>query len=86
MLKEDVKAVLEREPFVPFRIYLAGGKTYKVTSREAARYLGYGVLVFIGHKAGTCQSKGYDRFAFDRIDRIEDVGSGDRGRPRRKVS
>lgn len=86
MLKEDVKAVLEREPFVPYRIYLMDGKKYKVTSREAARYLGYGVLVFIGHKAGTCQSKGYDRFPFDDIQRIEDVNRGNKGGPRKKAS
>jgi len=72
MLKEQVRTILKREPFTPFRIHLVNGKHYDVDHREVARFLGYGVLVFIGLKEGTHQAKGYDRFSFEQIARIED--------------
>ena len=72
MLKEEVRAILEREPFVPYRIYLKNGKHYDVGHDRVARFLGYAVLVFIGMKEGSVQAKGYDRFPFDHIVRIED--------------
>jgi hypothetical protein len=73
MNREEVKAVVEREPFRPYRIHLGQRKQYDVLHRDAARFLGYGVLVFIGLKEGTHQAKGYDRFPFERIDRIENL-------------
>ena len=85
MEKEQVKSILEREPFTPFRIHLANGKRYDVSHREVARFLGYGVLVFIGLKEGTRQAKGYDRFPFDQIERIEDLPAK-RGGRRKKAS
>lgn len=72
MTKDEVRTILTREPFTPFRIHLASGKQYDVDHRDVARFLGYGVLVFIGLKEGTHQAKGYDRFPFDHIVRIED--------------
>ncbi|HEX4792301.1 MAG TPA: hypothetical protein VH370_00830 [Humisphaera sp.] len=82
MLKEEVKSVVEREPFRPYRIHLQNGKRYDVPHRDVARFLGYGVLVFIGMKEGTRQAKGYDRFPFDDIARIENLRA--RGGPQRK--
>lgn len=75
MTKEDVEAILDREPFKPFRIRVVNGKYYDVLHRRAARFLGYGVLVFIGMKEGSCQAEGYDRFSFDQISAIEDLAS-----------
>jgi hypothetical protein len=72
MLKEDVRMILARAPFTPYRIHLLNGKHYDVDHRDVAHFLGYGVLVFIGLKEGTHQAKGYDRFPFDHIVRIED--------------
>jgi len=86
MLKEEVRAVLDQEPFTPYRIYLADGKHYDVTHRQVARFLGYGVLVFIGLKEGTKQAKGYDRFGFDAIARIEPLRKARDGGRRRKAS
>jgi hypothetical protein len=84
MQKEDVVSILQREPFVPYRIYLENGKHYDVPHRDVARFLGYGVLVFIGLKEGTHSAKGYDRFGFDHILRVEDRPA--RGKKTRKVS
>lgn len=71
MLKEDVRAELARDPFVPLRFHLKGNKTFDVPFRDVAHMLHRGVLVFIGLKEGTRQAKGYDRFAFENILRIE---------------
>ena len=81
MLKEQVQTMLERDPFVPLRIHLQDGRKFDVSHRDAARFLGYGVLVFIGLEEGSRQAKGYDRFPFERIERIEELPAG--GRPRR---
>lgn len=86
MLKEAVRAELNREPFVPLRIHLQNGKHYDVPFRQVAHMLGYGVLVLIGLKQGSVQAKGYDRFPFDHITRIEKLSTGGSSRRRRKAS
>jgi len=86
MLKEDVRAELTPEPFVPLRLHLKGGKKFDVPFRDVAHMLGYGVLVFIGLKQGTHQAKGYDRFPFEHIVRIEHRPIKGGGRRRKKAS
>ena len=71
MLKEEIKTLLNRDPFVPLRLHLRNGKTFDVQFREVAHLLSFGLLVLIGLKQGTHQAKTYDRFAFDDIVRIE---------------
>lgn len=71
MQKEDVRAEISRDPFVPLRLHLSTGKTFDIPFREVARMLPYGLLVFIGKKEGTHSSEGFDRFSFDQILRIE---------------
>src|SRR5437762_119907 len=71
MLEQDVDVDLMREPFVPLRLHLKDGKRFDLPYPEMFRLLTYGILVFIGHKRGTHQSKSYDRFSYDQIDRIE---------------
>jgi hypothetical protein len=84
MLKEDVRIALTREPFEPVRLHLTGGRKYDVPFREVAHLLGYGVLVLIGLKEGTHQATGYDRFAFDDIEKIERLpGSGGKNKKRK---
>ncbi|MBC7783152.1 MAG: hypothetical protein H7144_04870 [Burkholderiales bacterium] len=75
MLKKDVKALITREPFVPYRIYLQDGRLFDVPFREVAHFLSFGVLVFIGMKQGSRRAENYDRFAFENISRIEDTSS-----------
>jgi hypothetical protein len=86
MLKEEVRAELTRDPFVPLRLHLKGGRKFDVPFRDVAHMLGYGVLVFIGLKEGTHQAKAYDRFPFDHIIRIEKLRTGGAGRRRKKAS
>jgi len=86
MLKQDVRAELTREPFIPLRLHLRSGKKFDVPFRDVAHLLGYGVLVFIGLKEGTHQAKGYDRFGFEDIVRIEKLPGGKNGQRRKKAS
>jgi len=86
MLKEQVKAELAREPFVPLRLHLRGGKTFDIPFRDVARMLSFGLLVFIGLKPGTRQASSYDRFAFENILRIEQRPMRNNGQRRRKAS
>jgi hypothetical protein len=85
MLKDDVQAELRREPFVPLRLHLTGGRTFDVPFREVAHLLGYGVLVLVGLKQGTHRAKRYDRFTFEEIERIEQRPALGKGK-RRKAS
>ena len=72
MTFEDVRAELLRDPFIPFRVHRSNGKKYDVPFRDAARLMSYGFLVFIGKKyEGSRASKGFDRFPYDDIVRIE---------------
>ena len=86
MLKDEVGSELQREPFVPLRIHLKDGRHYDVPFRQVAHMLGYGVLVLIGLKQGSVQAKGYDRFPFDHIIRIEQRPPRGSNRRRRKAS
>jgi hypothetical protein len=86
MDKEAVRAELSREPFVPLRLHLTNGKTFDIPFRDAAHILSYGVLVFIGMKEGTRSAKGYDRFHFENIERIELLSKWGRGGRRKKAS
>ena len=85
MLRDQIEAELAREPFVPLRLHLRGGKTFDIPFRDVARVLPFGLLVFVGLKRGTRQASGYDRFAFDNIVRIEQRPGRD-GQRRRKAS
>jgi hypothetical protein len=86
MRKEDVRAALKRDPFEPVRLHLTDGRTYDVPFREVAHMLGYGVLVLIGLKQGTRVAEGYDRFAFDDIEKIEPLSAGGGKGRKRKAS
>ena len=86
MQKEEVRAELTREPFVPLRLHLKDGKTFDIPFRDVAHVLGYGVLVFIGLKEGTHQAKAYDRFSFENIVRIERRPKRGMDRRRKKAS
>ncbi|HET6249198.1 MAG TPA: hypothetical protein VFE47_16000 [Tepidisphaeraceae bacterium] len=71
MLKEEIRAELDREPFVPLRVYLDSGQHYDIPIRRAAHILSVGLLVFIGMTEGGIRADGYDRFPFERVARIE---------------
>jgi hypothetical protein len=83
MDKEIIRGELKREPFVPFRLHLTNGRKFDVPFRQVAHIVSSGLLVFIGLKEGTHSAKGYDRFAFEHIERLEHRPAG---RKRKKAS
>ena len=85
MQEDEIRAALNREPFVPFRLHLKNKKTLDVPFRAVAHIVVYGLLVLIGLKEGTQSAKGYERLAFDDIVRIEALPSRG-GRKRKKAS
>jgi hypothetical protein len=86
MLKEEVKQEITREPFIPLRIHLRNRKKFDIRYADEARVLGFGLLVFIGKTPGKPIAKGYDRFPFEEIARIERLPSKSNGHRRRKAS
>jgi len=86
MQKEEVRAELTREPFVPLRLHPKDGKTFDIPFRDVAHMLGYGVLVFIGLEESTHQTKSHDRFSFENIVRIEHRPKRGTDRRRTKAS
>ena len=84
MHKEDIRVELNRQPFIPLRLHLKNGKMFDVPFREVAHIVFSGLLVLIGLKEGTRSAKGYDRFAFEEIVRIESRPAA--GRKRKKAS
>jgi hypothetical protein len=86
MSKEQIKAELAREPFVPLRFFLKNGKKLHVPVREAALLMKYDMLVVIGAEPETHQAKGYLTFDFDDVVRIEQLRRGKGGQRRRKAS
>jgi hypothetical protein len=83
MSKDEIKAELARDPFVPLRLHLKNGKRVSVPFREVAHVLKYDMLVLKGLKRGTHQARGYMTFDFDDVVRIEQLRNGPR---RRKAS
>jgi hypothetical protein len=85
MTREELDALLAREPFVPFRMYVRPGKVFEVPFADVVRTQSRQAIVFIGMKQGTRQAKSFDSFPFDYIERIEERPSRGRGK-RRKAS
>jgi|HubBroStandDraft_1064217.scaffolds.fasta_scaffold404596_2 hypothetical protein len=86
MLKKEVAAEFNREPFVPLRLHLQSRRSVKIPFRNAAWLLGTEVLVFKGKKEGSVVAKGYEHVGFDKILRIEKLRPKSNGHRRRKAS
>jgi hypothetical protein len=85
MKRDEFLQLWNRDPFVPFRMYVKPGKVFNVPFPEVARPMRDQVVVFIGMKQGTRQAKSFDSFPFDYIERIEERPSRGSGK-RRKAS
>lgn len=78
MTSEDVRAELEKEPFIPLRFHLVSGKTVDVVTADAGWMLQNALFVF--HKAPRGADAGYDVISLRNIERIEQViGENDTG-------
>ena len=70
MDREAVRAEVDREPFVPLRLYLTKNRTFDVPIKKAAHMVYGGVLVFKGMNELKHTVEGYDRLAFEQIETI----------------
>jgi hypothetical protein len=84
MSKDEIKAELARDPFIPLRLHLKNGKRVSVPFPEVAHLMNRDMLVVQGAKPGTRRAKGYVTFVFDDVIRIEQLGKS--GPRRRKAS
>jgi hypothetical protein len=71
MTSEDLRAELEREPFVPLRLHLVSGKSVRVASSSAAFLLQNALMLIRGKKPGKATVGGYDIISLRTIERIE---------------
>lgn len=82
MTGKDIEAELHKDPFVPFRLHLVGGKMIDVPFPTVAWLLQNAVLVFQRPTAGSQRAEGYDVLALRNFERIEQVtrrrGNGSR--------
>jgi hypothetical protein len=79
-LEEEITAL----PFVPFRIHLVSGKTYDVLSPRVAWTLNHSLLVFRNPAPERSHAEGYDRIAYENIERLEQLEIGKRPTGKRK--
>jgi len=71
MTSEDVRSELEKNPFVPFRLHLASGKTVEIVAAGQASMLQNAVLVV--HGSTHERPDGYDVIALRNIERLEQL-------------
>jgi hypothetical protein len=69
MTSEDIRAELERRPFVPFRLHLVSGKTIDVMDEGAAWMLQNAVMVFQDLRS----HERYDLVALRNVERLEQL-------------
>ena len=81
MDREAVRAELDREPFVPLRLYLTKNRTFDVPIKKAAHMVYGGVLVFKGVNELKHTVEGYDRFAFEQLRQSQPFRSRRKRRP-----
>lgn len=86
MSKDEIKAELARDPFVPLRLHLKNGKIVSIPFREATHVMRDDMLVLKGANLRTHRAKGYLTFAFEDVIRIEQLRGGGGGQRRRKAS
>jgi hypothetical protein len=75
MTSEDLRAELERDPFMPVDLHLVSGKTVRVAYPGDAVLLQNAVMVIRGKQPGKVSAEGYDIIALRNIERIESDGS-----------
>jgi hypothetical protein len=86
MSKDEIKAELARDPFVPLRLHLKNGQRVSVPFPEVVHVMNRDMLVVKGAKPGTRRAKGYVTFVFEDVIRIEQLRNGNTGHRRRKAS
>ena len=83
MLKDEVKAKLRHEPFVPLEVRTADGRRLEVPFAHVAVVMSDGLMVFHGIKNERSRvATGYDFISFDGVKDIEPRTAGANGLPK----
>ena len=84
MRREEIEVELRREPFVPLRFHVVGGKKIDVPFPHVVVFQRSHVIVFKGVKEpGSRVAQGYAVFGYDQIERIEKRAARGGGRHRK---
>jgi DNA-binding transcriptional regulator/RsmH inhibitor MraZ len=77
MRAEDVRELLNREPFVPLKLVKTDGKTLPIKFRRALVAMKTFVIVFKGIESATSSfaKKGFEEFPYENIARLEPAKS-----------
>ena len=73
MRPEDITGLLHRDPFVPFRIYLASGKTYDITHPDLVMVLRSRIAIGVGADPATGVLDHLDHCSLLLIERLEEL-------------
>jgi hypothetical protein len=73
MRAEDIRDLLKRQPFIPFRIYLTDGKTYDITHPELVFLVKHYFEVAVGFDPLSGIPEKVDRCSMLHIVRTEDL-------------
>ena len=71
MTREDVRAELEQNPFIPFRLHLVSGKTLDVDHSDEGWMLTNAILVTRRRKD---RKRSYNVISLANVERIERLG------------
>jgi hypothetical protein len=85
MQAQDVRAILDREPFVPLRLVKTDGKALSIPFKHVLLPMKSTVIVFKGIESATSHfaKGGYEHVNYESIDRIEPLK---KHRPANKTS
>ena len=77
MRAEDVREILNREPFIPLKLVKTDGKSLPIKFRRALVAMKSFVIVFKGLESATSSfaRKGFEEFPYENIARLEPVKS-----------
>ena len=71
MDRAQIESELRREPFVPFRLHLADGRSLDVPFRHVIVFQELSLIIFKGVKEeGRRVATSYEHLPYDRIERI----------------
>jgi hypothetical protein len=73
MTREEVKAELDREPFLPLRIYHRDGRVFLVRNPKEVWVLGTALFIAYPERPGSRAITGHDLVSYIHIDRVETV-------------
>jgi hypothetical protein len=71
MCPDDLVEQVRRQPFVPFRLHVTGGKTYEVRHPEQIIVLRSRAVVAVGGANGI--GEGFEHVALIHVTRIEEL-------------